>query len=52
MRDDGRGLPQPLRLGTGLLSVRERAGALGGRTELRAANPGTVLDVTLPLGRR
>jgi two-component system NarL family sensor kinase len=49
VRDDGRGLPQPLRLGTGLLSVRERAAALGGQAELRAGDPGTVLDVRLPL---
>lgn len=49
VRDDGRGLPQPLRLGTGLLSVRERAAALGGQADVRAGDPGTVLDVRLPL---
>lgn len=49
VRDDGRGLPQPLRLGTGLLSVRERAAALGGQADVRAGEPGTVLDVRLPL---
>ena len=49
VRDDGRGLPQPLRLGTGLLSVRERAAALGGSADVRTGAPGTVLDVRLPL---
>lgn len=49
VRDDGRGLPQPLRLGTGLLSVRERATALGGHADVRPGEPGTVLDVRLPL---
>jgi signal transduction histidine kinase len=49
VRDDGRGLPQPLRLGAGLLSVRERATALGGRAEARREAPGSALDVVLPL---
>lgn len=47
VRDDGCGPPQPLRLGTGLVSVRERAEALGGRAQLVPADGGSLLHVTL-----
>lgn len=49
VRDDGRGVPSPLRLATGLLSVRERAEALGGSAELRPGPRGAVLHAVIPL---
>jgi signal transduction histidine kinase len=50
VNDDGRGLPQPLRLGTGLTSVHERAAALGGTTRITCRpGSGTRLHVTLAM---
>ena len=50
VRDDGVGLPQPLRLGAGLVSVQERAAALGGDVRLTdEPGGGSLLDVTLPV---
>ncbi|WP_410793312.1 sensor histidine kinase [Kribbella sp. C-35] len=48
--DDGRGIPDGARSGTGLRSMRERADELGGRCEV-AAEPGggTRVTVVLPL---
>ena len=48
--DDGRGMPQRTRSGTGLRSMRERAEELGGRCEI-AAEPGggTRVSAVLPL---
>lgn len=53
--DDGRGFDarQPGRRSLGLVGMRERAGALGGRVEVRGApGRGTVVECTLPLGAR
>jgi len=56
--DDGTGIPeQRLRhlrendsaTGVGLAGMRERVRELGGRFEIRSADPGTTLIVTIPL---
>jgi signal transduction histidine kinase len=48
--DDGRGLPEHLRGGVGLASMRERAEELGGTFKLLAAvGGGTRVSVALPL---
>jgi signal transduction histidine kinase len=50
IRDDGRGLPEPLTPGVGLSSMRERAEELGGHFSITSTQGmGTVLLVTLPL---
>ncbi len=52
--DDGRGFDPTVRHeGHGLVSMRRRASALGGRVEFRSApGRGTVLILTVPLGHR
>lgn len=48
--DDGRGLPDPLRPGVGLGSMRERATEIGGTCEVRTRSQGgTEVVVHLPL---
>jgi two-component system sensor histidine kinase UhpB len=48
--DDGRGLPQALRYGFGLLGISERVRGLGGTLRLRQAEPhGAVLEAVIPL---
>jgi PAS domain S-box-containing protein len=50
VRDDGQGLSEGERRGIGLLSMRERANALGGTFRVSAAEGGgTRVDVTVPL---
>jgi signal transduction histidine kinase len=58
VRDFGRGIPperlkflqQPgMQLGVGIASMRERVHELGGMFEIRAASPGTVVNVWLPI---
>jgi signal transduction histidine kinase len=50
--DDGRGLPQVPRAGTGLESMRERAQELGGDVAIeRGSDGGTRVLATLPIGR-
>lgn len=49
VRDDGGGSAAPLRLGAGLLSVRERAEAVGGRSEFTCGAQGSLLEATVPL---
>jgi signal transduction histidine kinase len=50
VRDDGQGIPTELEAGVGLLSMRERAAELGGRTEVHCpADGGTVVRAELPL---
>ena len=47
--DDGRGITSGPTTGTGLHSMRERAGAVGGQLTLRAGTPsGTVITACLP----
>ncbi|WP_460437098.1 sensor histidine kinase, partial [Angustibacter speluncae] len=49
--DDGSGLPEPLRPGVGLASIRDRAAELGGGVRLgRSDLGGTRLAVRLPVG--
>lgn len=51
--DDGRGLPDDYRPGTGLASMRERAEELGGSCTIEAGpEGGTVVSARLPLGAR
>ncbi|WP_214105046.1 sensor histidine kinase [Acrocarpospora catenulata] len=50
VRDDGRGLPEPLVEGVGSGSMRERAAELGGTLERRSPRgDGTVVTAVLPL---
>jgi two-component system NarL family sensor kinase len=50
IQDDGRGLPQPLRVGVGITSMRERVAELGGTLTIAAATPvGTRVLAHLPL---
>jgi signal transduction histidine kinase len=52
IRDDGIGLPESFRAGTGLLSIRERATELGGETDaVREAAGGTAIRARIPLPR-
>jgi signal transduction histidine kinase len=46
--DDGIGLPEPIPIGVGLTSIRERAEELGGRLVIIPQNPGTLLRTHLP----
>lgn len=49
VEDDGRGLPEPLREGIGLRSMRERARCLGSRLQVQsAAGRGVCLRVEIP----
>ena len=50
--DDGRGLPDAPRSGTGLESMRERAAEVGGEVAVeRRPEGGTRVFARLPLGR-
>ncbi len=50
VRDDGRGVPADVEAGVGLLSLRERAAELGGRTEVTCPEGGgTRVRAWLPL---
>ena len=50
--DDGRGLPDLPRSGTGLESMRERAAEVGGEVEVeRRPEGGTRVFARLPIGR-
>ena len=46
--DNGIGMPERLRRGVGLSSMRERIEELGGRLMIRAGHPGAVLIASLP----
>jgi PAS domain S-box-containing protein len=54
--DEGKGLSQsqegggiPASIGVGILGMRERVKQLGGSMEVRSRNPGTLIEVVLPL---
>lgn len=48
--DDGRGLPEPLADGVGLMAMRERAAELGGTISVLSTKPaGTTVIAALPL---
>ena len=52
IQDNGRGMVESARhgIGIGMVSMRERAAALGGRIRIKgAAGGGTLIEVTLPL---
>ena len=55
--DEGKGVPDdaihegrgdPAALGVGIRGMRERVKQLGGRLDIRRANPGTIVEVVLP----
>jgi len=49
--DDGVGVGEDVQAGVGLLSLRERAAELGGRTDVSCPPAGgTVVRAVLPLG--
>jgi signal transduction histidine kinase len=48
--DDGRGIPEDAEAGVGLVSLRERAAELGGRSEVTCPEEGgTIVRAWLPL---
>jgi signal transduction histidine kinase len=61
IRDYGHGMPQPVLqrfreagtgVGVGLAGMQERISELGGRLEISAASPGTVVTVSMPISKR
>jgi signal transduction histidine kinase len=46
--DDGIGLPDPIPVGVGITSMRERAEELGGKLVIIPQQPGTLLRASLP----
>ena len=61
IRDYGHGMPQPVLqrfqeagtgVGVGLAGMQERISELGGHLEISAANPGTVVTVSMPVSKR
>ena len=58
VRDDGKGIPGPIEaldpgsIGIGLGGMSQRAKELGGQLQVRNANPGTLLEVTIPCSVR
>jgi signal transduction histidine kinase len=54
VRDDGKGIGEQLSglrrdgIGVGIRGMRQRANELGGELQITNANPGTLIDVTLP----
>lgn len=46
--DDGRGLPDPIPIGVGITSMRERAEELGGQLLILPQDKGTLLQAYLP----
>lgn len=51
VRDRGRGLAEDS-YGVGIVGMRERVRELGGSLVIESADPGTSVEVTLPIGRR
>jgi signal transduction histidine kinase len=49
--DNGIGLPEPIPVGVGMTSMRERAEELGGKLELVLQETGTCIRACLPLAR-
>ena len=47
--DNGIGLPERLRMGVGLSSMRERIQEIGGRLMIRSGKPGVMLMASVPL---
>ena len=47
--DNGIGMPEHIRKGVGLSSMRDRIEELGGRLTIRASHPGTVLIASVPI---
>jgi signal transduction histidine kinase len=58
VRDDGKGIEdqvmqqRPESVGVGIGGMRQRVTELGGTLRLANANPGTIVEVVLPVGRR
>ena len=55
--DEGKGMAEsldgsgtPASLGVGIIGMRERVQQLGGTMEVQSNNPGTLIEVVLPLG--
>jgi signal transduction histidine kinase len=46
--DNGLGLPEPITIGVGITSMRERAEELSGQLQLIQRSPGTLLRACLP----
>lgn len=49
IRDDGVGLPQPLRSGRGMGNMQQRAREIGADWQIRSAHPGTEMVLRLVL---
>ena len=56
VRDDGRGMSDPTMkfrpgtIGVGLAGMRQRVKEFGGKLQLRDGNPGTLVEVVIPIG--
>ncbi|WP_184254343.1 ATP-binding protein [Rhodopseudomonas rhenobacensis] len=50
VQDDGKGLPADHKLGHGLIGMRERVLALGGRMTMESADRGLTVEAVIPLG--
>lgn len=49
--DDGAGIPQSHQLGSGLLNMHDRAVRLGGACTVSSDHSGTIVRLTIPVGR-
>ena len=47
--DDGKGIEENVRSGSGMIGMRERVELLGGKLTVRRRNPGTQVHVEVPL---
>src|ERR1700730_11180470 len=47
IRDQGKGMPKPMRAGVGIQGMRERVRQLGGHLEIESGNSGTRIAVTV-----
>ena len=50
VRDQGKGMPMPMRAGVGIQGMRERVRQLGGQLEIESGNGGTRITAIFPTG--
>jgi signal transduction histidine kinase len=49
VRDQGKGMPKPIRAGIGIQGMGERLRQLGGRLEIESTNDGTLVSAFVPV---